>query len=119
MPSVRPLAPSLVLALVLAAAGVAQAQTTAPATPTVTPAPNCDKPGDAPAATSSELGKAANEQKRAKWTAGMKAYLDCLKQFVEEQQAATSSHAKAANAAVEEYNRSIKIYNDQINAQRQ
>ena len=119
MPSVRPLVSTLVLALVLAAAGVAQAQTTAPATPTVTPAPNCDKPGDAPATSSSELGKAANEQKRAKWTTGMKAYLDCLKQFVEEQQAASSSHAKAANAAVEEYNKAIKAYNDAIAAQPQ
>lgn len=119
MPSVRPLVSAVVLAVLFAAAGVAQAQTTAPATPTVTPAPNCDKPGDAPATSSSELGKAANEQKRAKWTTAMKAYLDCLKEFVGEQQAASSSHAKAANAAVEEYNKAIKVYNDVIAAQAQ
>ena len=114
----RPIAPLLV-ALVLAAAGAAQAQTTAPAAPTVTPAPNCEKPGDVPTSGSSEIGKAAAEQKRAKWNTGMKTYLDCLKKFVEEQQQASSTHAKAANAGVEEYNKAIKVYNDAIAAQPQ
>ena len=115
---VRPILSTLALALVVAAGG-AQAQTTAPATPTVTPSPNCDKPGEPPPLTSSEIGKAAAEQKRGKWNAGMKTYLDCIKQFVAEQQAASSTHAKAANAAVEEYNRAIKVYNDYIQAQPQ
>jgi hypothetical protein len=119
MLSVRPIVSTLTLALVLAAAGGAQAQATAPATPTVTPSPNCDKPGDAPTTSSSEIGKATNEQKRTKWNAGMKSYLDCLKKFVEEQQTASSAHARAANAAVEEYNKAIKIYNEQIQAQPQ
>ncbi len=120
MPSARPLVSTLTLALVLAlAAGAARAQTTAPAAPTLTPAPNCDKPGEVPPSGSSELGKAAADQKRAKWTSGMKAYLDCLKKFVEQEQAASSTHAKAANAAVEEYNKSIKVYNEQLQAQQQ
>ena len=110
---------TLTLALVLAAPGGAQAQSTAPATPTVTPSPNCDKPSDPPALSSSEIGKAANEQKRSKWNAGMKSYLDCLKKFVEEQQVASATHAKAANAGVEEYNKAIKAYNEQIQAQPQ
>ena len=46
----------------------------------------------------------------------MKAYMDCLKKFVEEQQAASATAAKAANAAVEEYNKAIKVYNDAIQA---
>jgi hypothetical protein len=120
MLSARPIASLLVaVALAFAAAGAAQAQTTAPAAPSVTPAPNCEKPGDAPTSGSSEIGKAAAEQKRAKWNTGMKAYLDCLKKFVEEQQQASSTHAKAANAGVEEYNKAIKVYNDAIAAQPQ
>ena len=117
--SIRPIAATFVLSIVLTASAVATAQTTAPATATVTPAPNCEKPGDAPAATSSEIGKAASEQKRTKWNTGMKTYLDCLKKFVEEQQVASSTAAKAANAAVEEYNRAIKAYNEAIAAQPQ
>ena len=115
MAALRPIGPALLLAVALAAVG-AQAQTTAPATPTVTPAPNCEKPGDMPSSGSSEIGKAAAEQKRTKWTTGMKAYMDCLKKFVEEQQAASATAAKAANAAVEEYNKAIKVYNDAIQA---
>ncbi len=120
MRSVRPIVSPLLVALVLAATGAAQAQTTAPAAPSVTPAPNCEKPADAaPSSGSSEIGKAAAEQKRAKWNTGMKAYLDCLKKFVEQEQAASSTHAKAANAAVDEYNKAIKVYNDAIAAQPQ
>ena len=89
MPSIRPIAPTLLLALALAG-GVARAQTTAPAAPTVTPAPNCEKPADAPGTGSSEIGKSAAEQRRTKWQTGMKTYMECLKQFVEEQQAASS-----------------------------
>ena len=42
---------SLVLSfgLALAAAGASLAQTSAPVQATITPAPNCDKPGDPPA----------------------------------------------------------------------
>ena len=69
-----------------------------------------------PGTGSSEIGKSAAEQRRTKWQTGMKTYMECLKQFVTEQQAASSTHAKAANAAVEEYNRAIKIYNDAIQA---
>jgi tetratricopeptide (TPR) repeat protein len=116
MPAIRPIAPTLLLAVALAVAGVAHAQTTAPAAPTVTPAPNCEKPSDAPGSGSSEIGKSAAEQKRTKWQAGMKTYMECLKKFVEDQQAQSSTHAKAANAAVEEYNKAIKMYNEAIQA---
>ena len=117
MPAHRPFVPILTLALAIAlAAGVAHAQTTAPAAPSVTPEPNCEKPGEPPSSGSSEIGKAAAAQRQTKWTDGMKAYLECLKKFVEEQQAASSTHAKAANAGVEEYNRAIKVYNAAIDA---
>ena len=67
MAALRPIGPALLLAVALAAVG-AQAQTTAPAAPSVTPAPNCEKPGDMPNSGSSEIGKAAAEQKRTKWS---------------------------------------------------
>ena len=65
------------------------------------------------------LGKSAAETKRNDWTRKMKVYLDCLKSFASDQQAAAAPHIKAANAAVEEFNKAIKIYNDQIDAARQ
>jgi hypothetical protein len=117
MPSHR-LAAVALLAFATAGGG-ALAQTTAPASPTVTPAPNCEKPGDPPSSSTGEMSKSAAEMKRNNWTAGMKAYLDCLKRFVDEEKAAAAVHGKAANAAVDEYNRTIKVFNGQIEAQKQ
>lgn len=114
MRSHRRLIVAPLFALALATAGGALAQATAPATPTVTPAPNCEKPGDPPSTNTSELGKSAAELKRNNWTKNMKAYLDCLKRFIEEHQAAAAPHLKAANAAVDEFNKSIKTFNDQV-----
>jgi len=113
---VRPAAALLTLSLAVVALA-AHAQTSAPATPTVTPAPNCEKPGNPPSAGTSEIGKSAGEAKRAKWSADNKAYFECLKKFVEQEQAASATHAKAANAAVEEYNRAIKVFNDSLSAE--
>lgn len=109
---------SLVLSfgLALAAAGASLAQTSAPVQATITPAPNCDKPGDPPATGGPEIAKDAAERKRGNWSRSMKGYIDCLKRFVEEQQAAAAPHIKAANAAVDEFNKAVKIYNDQIEA---
>ncbi len=53
MSSPRSLPVATLLALALAAGG-ALAQTTAPAAPTVTPAPNCEKPGDPPSMNTSK-----------------------------------------------------------------
>lgn len=106
-------------ALALLAASAASAQTTAPVAPTMTPAPNCENPGETPGGATSLLGKSAAEAKRSEWTRKMKLYLDCLKSFATDQQAAAAPHIKAANAAIEEYNKSIKIYNDQLDAARQ
>ena len=64
----------------------------------------------------SELGKSAAEMKRNNWTKNMKSYLECLKTFVSDQQAAAAPHIRASNAAVEEFNKSMKTFNDQIDA---
>lgn len=106
-------------ALALVAVGPAFAQTTAPVAPTMTPAANCENPGEPPGSSTSLLGKSAAEAKRNDWTRKMKVYLDCLKSFASDQQAAAAPHIKAANAAVEEFNKAIKIYNDQIDAAKQ
>ena len=105
------------LAVGLALGGGAFAQTSAPIQPTITPAPGCEKPGDPPSTSSgTELGKDAAERRRNAWSKSMQGYMSCLKRFVEEQQAAAAPHVRAANAAVDEFNRAIKIYNEQIDA---
>ncbi len=115
MISIRSRLASAFIAMALAApAGVALAQTAAPAAPTVTPAPNCEKPGDPPAMNPTELGKSAAELKRSNWFKNARAYLDCLKRFVDEQQAAAAPHVRAANAAVEEYTKEQKTFNEQV-----
>jgi hypothetical protein len=119
MRSVHNLAIAAAFAIALAVTSTTLAQTTAPAAPTVTPAPNCEKPGEPPSLSAPELGKAAAEMKRNNWSKNMKAYLDCLKIFISDQQAAAQPHIKAANAAVDEFNKSIKVFNDQIEAQKQ
>lgn len=106
-------------AAALAVSATASGQTAAPATPTVTPTPNCEKPGDPPALDAPNLGKAAAAQRQTKWTTGMRAYLDCVKAFVAEQQAAAAPHIRASNAGVEEYARSMKAYNDYVDLLKQ
>jgi hypothetical protein len=110
---------ALSCSIAFALAGTAFAQTTVPAAPTMTPVPSCQKAGDPPSNTPSELGRVAAEQKRAKWMTDMKAYLDCVKAFIADHQAQASTHAAAANGAVEEYNNAIKTLNAQIEAAKQ
>ena len=88
------------------------AQTTAPAAPAAStaamPKPECGtKPGDYP-------GNLASDNQRRAWQKEYVAYIDCLKKFVEEQQALAEPHVKASNAAINEYNASVKAYNDQV-----
>ena len=99
-------------ALALAAlAGVALAQQSAPAAPAATPAPSpkhsCAKPGEFP-------GNLASDNQRRAWQKEYVGYVDCLKKFIEEQQALADPHVKAANAAINEYNAGVKDYNEQI-----
>jgi hypothetical protein len=98
-----------------ALAATAAAQTTAPAAPSASPAatgpapkPECGaKPGDYP-------GNLASDTQRRTWQKEFVAYIDCLKKFVEEQQALAEPHVKASNAAINEYNAGVKAYNDQV-----
>jgi hypothetical protein len=79
------------------------------AAPAASPIPthSCVKPGEFP-------GRLASETQQKTWQKDFVAYIDCLKKFVTEQQALADPHVKAANAAVDEYNRGVKDYNDQI-----
>ena len=101
------------------AAIYALAQPAPPAQPGVTPAPSCEKPADPPSiGGATELAKEAAERKRSNWSKNMKAYFECLKRFIDEQQSAAAPHIRAANAAVDEYNKAIKTYNEQVDAVR-
>ena len=71
------------------------------------PQHSCNKPGDYP-------GNLASDAQRRTWQKDFVAYIDCLKKFVEEQQALAKPHVDAANAAVNEYNAGVKDYNAQI-----
>jgi hypothetical protein len=101
-------------AVALVLSPIASGQTAAPVTPTVTPAPNCEKPGDPPTLDATNLGKAAAAQRQTKWTTGMRAYLECIKAFVAEQQSAAAPHIRASNAGIEEFNKAMKAYNDYV-----
>jgi len=41
-------------------------------------------------------------------------YVDCLKKFINEQQALAEPHIKASNDAINDYNAGVKEYNAQI-----
>jgi len=105
--------------LALAITSTALAQTGAAPTTSVTPTPNCEKPSDPPPISSTEAGRSAAETKRNNWLKSMRSYVECLKAFVSEEQAAAAPHLKAANAAAEELGKSIKAYNEQAEAARQ
>lgn len=85
-------------------AGAALAQQPA-ATPIAPPA--CTKPGEHP-------GRLASDTRRNAWTRAANTYLECMKKFIQEQQAAYNKvaeqakpHLDAANAAIDEYNKSV------------
>lgn len=90
-------------------ASAAMAQQAAPAAAPAGPLPKhaCAKPGEFPGNLASDL------QKRS-WQKEYVDYVDCLKKFIEEQQALADPHIKAANAAINEYNTGVKEYNAQI-----
>jgi hypothetical protein len=87
----------------------ASAQQSAPATAPAAPIPkhSCVKPGEYP-------GNLASDTQKRTWQKEYIGYVDCLKKFIEEQQALAEPHVKASNAAIAEYNAGVKAYNDQI-----
>jgi hypothetical protein len=105
---------ALAVLVFAAVAASATAQTTAPAAPAAsttpaaaTPKPDCSKPGEYP-------GNLASDNQKRSWQKDFVTYVDCLKKFIEEQQALAEPHVKASNAAIAEYNAGVKAYNDQI-----
>jgi hypothetical protein len=85
-------------------------------TPVAAPTPQkhaCAKPAEHP-------GRLATDNQVRAWTRSANAYLECLKKFITEQQAAAKPyqegakiHVEAGNAAIEEYNNSVKELKDQ------
>jgi hypothetical protein len=105
---------ALAVLVFAAVAASATAQTTAPAAPAApatpaaaTPKPDCSKPGEYP-------GNLASDNQKRSWQKDFVTYVDCLKKFIEEQQALAEPHVKASNAAIAEYNAGVKAYTDQI-----
>ena len=89
----------------MAASALAQQPAAAPAGPT--PKHSCAKPGDFP-------GGLASDNQRKNWQKGYVEYVDCLKKFINEQQALAEPHVKASNDAINEYTDGVKEYNAQI-----
>jgi hypothetical protein len=80
----------------------------APASSAPVPKPECGaKPGEYP-------GNLASDNQKRTWQKDFVAYIDCLKKFIQDQQALADPHVKAANAAINEYNAGVKAYNDEI-----
>lgn len=104
----------------LAAAAIVVVASSPPAavaqTPVAAPAPQkhaCVKPAEHP-------GRLATDNQVRSWTRSANAYLECLKKFITEQQAAAKPyqegakvHIEAGNAAIEEYNNSVKDLKEQ------
>jgi hypothetical protein len=86
---------------------LAQQAPAPPAAAAPLPKHGCTKPGEYP-------GNLASDAQRRTWQKDFVAYIDCLKKFVEEQQALAKPHVDAANAAINEYNAGVKDYNEQI-----
>lgn len=104
--------PLLILLTAGAFAGAAQAQAPAPApTPAAGSAnvakPNCQKPGEVPGALASDL-------QRRGWQQNYTAWVDCMKKFINDQRALAEPYNNASNAAIEDYNNTVKVYNEQI-----
>jgi hypothetical protein len=99
-------------------AGTALAQTAAPATAAV-PAPSCEKPSDPPRLQTTGAGREEADRKRNSWLKSQQAYVECLKRFLDQEQAEAASHMKAVNATAEELNKAVKAYNEQAEAVRQ
>ncbi|HJU23222.1 MAG TPA: hypothetical protein VJ891_11995 [Casimicrobiaceae bacterium] len=115
-----------VSALVVAAFSIAAfAQTNAPATnapagnapassaetaPPI-PKPDCGKTSEYPG----DIGNDRQADRKIKeWQKEYISHLECLKKFVEEQQALAVAHQKARDQAANEYNEEVKAYNDQV-----
>lgn len=100
-------------ALLLACLPLATLAQSLPPPPATAPKPSCSKPGEHP-------GKLASDNQVRNWTRSANGYLDCLKKFIAEQQAAAKPyqdaarvHIEAGNFAVEEFNAAVKDFKTQ------
>jgi hypothetical protein len=102
--------PTVLAFAVSALAASAFAQTSA-APPAAPPAPvpkhNCGKPAEYP-------GNLATDAQKKNWQKDYVTYVDCVKKFIEEQQALAEPHVKASNDAINEYNAAVKAYNETV-----
>jgi len=100
---------TLVLGLVLAGAALAQA-------PAPAPAPTAPLPSVAAhACTKPEFpGKVAPQSRQKKWSEEFKAYVECLKTYIGERNAAIEANSKAAKSAVDEFNTNVAEFNAQV-----
>jgi len=89
-----------------ALAAPAFAQTTTPPDAAVAKH-NCTIPGEFP-------GSLATDRQRQTWQKEYTAYSDCMKKYISEQKALAEPYLKAYNAAIDEYNATIKVFNEQI-----
>lgn len=108
---------ALALAAIAFACAAAQAPAQTPAAPAAAAAPGSSAPVPKPecgAKPGEYPGNLASDNQKRAWQKEFVAYIDCLKKFVEEQQALAEPHVKAANAAINEYNAGVKAYNDEI-----
>jgi len=96
------------LAALLATAPLAPALAQAPAMPAAPPVPShtCVKP-EFP-------GRVAPQPKLRRWQADFRAYLDCIKVYLGERNAAIDAQAVKAKAAVDEINASVAEYNETV-----
>jgi hypothetical protein len=92
-----------------AVTGIAQQPAAAPAAPSSAPIPQhtCGKPSEYP-------GNLASDNQKRTWQKDYVTYIDCVKKFIEEQQALAEPHVKASNAAINEYNAAVKSYNETV-----
>jgi hypothetical protein len=93
------------LAATVLAAGCSASLAQSPSPPIEAPKPACTKPEEFP-------GNLASDRRKNAWAAEVKAYLACLKKFVDDQNAIAQAHFKAAGAAIEEHNAVAKAANE-------
>ena len=106
----------LALACAFAAtAALAQAPATAPAAPAVEmPKPKCDPVPEYPGRLAMSV-----ESKRKVFERDMKNYETCMKAFLEERKAVIKANETGANAAIEDYNATMKKIREEQEAARQ
>jgi hypothetical protein len=94
-------------ALALAAAPLAApAQTAAPAAPGLDSKPDCGPKPEHP-------GKLGSDYQRRAWQKAANTYVECLKKYVTAKNDLAQQYMKSANAAIDEYNATIKEFEAQ------